>query len=475
MNGTHPLVTDYLDRLSTLLDDLDPGDRAEILDGVREHLDAALASHAAAGDDGVRAVLDELGTPDDVAREAHADLPARTEGATPDVTLGAAPRRRGRWLVSALAALGLFAMLVVVPWQRPAPGPVEPPVFPSALYPYSWWNGPLSTARIDAATALFDVSQDDILLDAQAVLLGTDGASYRELDLARRLGSSPDLGNPAPSALSPDGTFVVIGNSAGTGTIRVLTLRDGARRTVEVGEDRTAHPLAIGDDGRTVLFGTRSGPHVNPRTTDLRLTRLDLKTGEMTEYPNLAVEAAALSPDGSRMVVRTAGPTHLRLVDADGGPETVIPGLGFNTRVSSGAWAPDGSRFAVVSGGELAIVDPERPSSPRRLGLGDSLGATAIGWRDESTVLLRVDRPGGSYLAWADAATGAVEPFSHYRASTNDTSIYALEVARDLIPSWNVEHGLEADRGGLPIAVAAGISLAVGLLIWLLYPRRRTD
>ena len=49
-----------------------------------------------------------------------------------------------------------------------------------------------------------------------------------------------------------------------------------------------------------------------------------------------------------------------------------------------------------------------------------------------------------------------------------------MEVARDLIPSWNVEHGLEADRGGLPIAVAAGISLAVGLLIWLLYPRRRT-
>lgn len=71
MNTTqHPLVNRYLDDLARLLDQLPPGDRAEVLAGVQEHIEAGLAARGLATDEDVAAVLTELGPPDAVAREA---------------------------------------------------------------------------------------------------------------------------------------------------------------------------------------------------------------------------------------------------------------------------------------------------------------------------------------------------------------------------------------------------------------------
>ena len=70
---THPLVGSYLHDLELLLHGVDPGERAEVLAGVREHLDGSLAPGA--DDASVRAVLAELGPPQAIADEAYAGRP----------------------------------------------------------------------------------------------------------------------------------------------------------------------------------------------------------------------------------------------------------------------------------------------------------------------------------------------------------------------------------------------------------------
>lgn len=70
----HPLVSAYLRDLELLLHGVEPGERAEVLGGVREHLDASLVPGAT--DDDVRAVLAELGSSQSVADEAYAGRPA---------------------------------------------------------------------------------------------------------------------------------------------------------------------------------------------------------------------------------------------------------------------------------------------------------------------------------------------------------------------------------------------------------------
>lgn len=65
------LVTGYLDDLARMLDGADPDVRAEVLGGVREHVDAALGSLGRpATEPDVWRVLGELGPPEAVAQEA---------------------------------------------------------------------------------------------------------------------------------------------------------------------------------------------------------------------------------------------------------------------------------------------------------------------------------------------------------------------------------------------------------------------
>ena len=71
---THPLVNSYLRDLELLLHGIEPGERAEVLAGVREHLEGSLAPGA--DDASVRAALDELGPPQAIADEAYAGRPA---------------------------------------------------------------------------------------------------------------------------------------------------------------------------------------------------------------------------------------------------------------------------------------------------------------------------------------------------------------------------------------------------------------
>lgn len=104
---THPLVDAYLRDLELLLHGVEPGERAEVLAGVREHLDGRLAPDA--DDTSVRAALSELGPPQAIADEAYAGQspPAGSADAGSDFD-----RPTRRWV--AATAGGLLALCLVV-------------------------------------------------------------------------------------------------------------------------------------------------------------------------------------------------------------------------------------------------------------------------------------------------------------------------------------------------------------------------
>lgn len=108
---THPLVTAYLEELEHLLSGIDPAERAEVIAGVREHLEGALPGQGTASDTEVRAALAELGPAQAVADEAYADRPAPTPPAAARV--GALSRPWVPVVVAVLSALGVLAVLLV--------------------------------------------------------------------------------------------------------------------------------------------------------------------------------------------------------------------------------------------------------------------------------------------------------------------------------------------------------------------------
>lgn len=402
---------------------------------------------------------------------------------------------RRRWrpsvvgLVVAAAVLAALYGSELVPGRR-ASAAVGDPVFPTTIAPYSWFTGMLSTHRLDAASLLYENGYGVESLDTpQAVLLGTDGSTYRRLGEAEASSVAADQRDPATAVLSPEGTFVVIGSSAPTGTVVVVTLSDGHRREVPTQSGRATVPLAIGADGRSVLLAT-SGATINRygSENDLGLARLDLATGAVRGYPTIThVEGAALSPDGSRLAVAGHGVT--RVLDTTTGavrmsfrnPDVVV--------LDGDAWSPDGRRLALVGqtgavadgdGESLVVVDVSgaKPVERRHpLGAG-AYGAAAIGWRDDATVLVHAQTDGEdntSAMRWVDAATGAQTSFATYRSDVlTGAAMGGVDAARTLVTTWRVADR-PVDRGPWPLPFGIGAAVLAGLmglaLTVLLLPR----
>jgi len=109
---THPLIAAYLAELERLLGDIDPGERAEVMSGVREHLDSALGNIPGVGDDEVRDALAELGPPQLVADEAYTGRRSTTA-----VAPAGGPVLGHPWVpvvVAVLTAIGLLVTVLVV-------------------------------------------------------------------------------------------------------------------------------------------------------------------------------------------------------------------------------------------------------------------------------------------------------------------------------------------------------------------------
>jgi HAAS len=94
MPDTHrqPLVADYLSRLDAAAHRLPADQHAELVDGIREHLDSALAGVDPTNEAQVRAVLDRLGAPEEIVAAAIEGGPGATAGGLPSWSAaGSAP------------------------------------------------------------------------------------------------------------------------------------------------------------------------------------------------------------------------------------------------------------------------------------------------------------------------------------------------------------------------------------------------
>ena len=105
---THPLVAAYLEELDGLLAGIEPRERADVMLGVREHLDGALGATGGT-DQEVREALAELGPPQLVANEAYAGRQPAT-AATP----GPTPVMARSWVPVVVAVLTAVALLMAV-------------------------------------------------------------------------------------------------------------------------------------------------------------------------------------------------------------------------------------------------------------------------------------------------------------------------------------------------------------------------
>ena len=115
MPDTHrqPLVADYLRRLDAAAYPLPADQRAELGDGIREHLDSALAGVDPTNEAQVRAVLDRLGAPEEIVAAAVEGEPpswsGRTAGGAQALPAQAPPAQHG----SGLGVREIFAVILL--------------------------------------------------------------------------------------------------------------------------------------------------------------------------------------------------------------------------------------------------------------------------------------------------------------------------------------------------------------------------
>jgi len=391
-------------------------------------------------------------------------------------------RTSRRSLIPAITVAVVLILVVVIQAavaSNAKPG-VARPVFPREVAAYSWWTGMLSSSSVNAATMVYQNGAGVEFLDSpQAVLLGADGGAYRRLDAAESLAIPADQGDPASSVLSADGRFVVVGKADGGGGVEVATLRGNERRSILVGDGLSVIPLSITADGRSALILTSEtslspllDSHFKPHGA---LSLLDLETGTARKYADLTdVSAAALSPNGTSIVADTG--TGLAVVDAVTGKVADIRLSADAGQLDGDAWSPDGRRFALLGGSILRIVDVTTAEPVEEaVTLQGVASGSAIGWRDTSTVLVHTraeDDTNKSEFSWVDVESGAREPFASYAPDFTGASLIAPDVARGLVPLWRVDDR-EADRGPPPLLLTIPLAVLVGLVAWIVTPRRR--
>jgi hypothetical protein len=350
------------------------------------------------------------------------------------------------------------------------------PAFPEEVASYAWWTPPLSGGEIAAAVMLYQNGYGVEFLDnPQAVLLASDGSTYRRHSTSESLAGPADQGDPAESVLSPDGATIVTAGLLGTGVVTVTSLTTGATTEVAVGDGLNAIPVSMNDAGSVLLLTSEA--EMSPLLDmDFRLhgdlVRLDLPSGEVVPYPGLTdVSAAALSPDGSRFAADTAA--GFVVADVDGSNRLDVALTGRDAFLDGDAWSPDNRRLALFGGGSgLILVDVGTEPVITTVPVEPGMVGSVVGWRDAGTVLLHSSDMSGSNtsaFSWVDVTSGSRDTFSSYTPDATGAALGGVDVARDLVPSLDVRP-LPVDRGWAPTVLALVVAVGVGLLAWRWLP-----
>ncbi|GAA1848451.1 hypothetical protein ACFQZV_08185 [Microbacterium koreense] len=387
-------------------------------------------------------------------------------------------RKGARSFVPAVIVGVLVAAWFVVPaavtWVQP---PAEGTTFPAQVAEYSLAVDPLAAGDVTTATMIY---QNGLGVESgdtpQAIVLADDGVTYRRLVAAEQRGVTADQGDPAAFALSPDGTFAVLGSGEIPGSVPVVTFADADIDEFVIDAERYAAPVGLSADGLRAALVTSDRPLSRYESRDLRLSGdlVVLDFSSVTTEPievDGTVNAAALSPAGDLVLIDSS--TGVVLHDRETG-ETRPVDVPAGAIVDGDAFSPDGTSFAVVSGSTLHIgaVDAEAVEA---LPLEGFAFASAIGWRGEDAVLVHGtsgEDGNRSLFAWVDTASGAVEPMSTYEPGPANAALARPDIARDLAAMWSVADR-RAQRGIVEPLLGLAAGLAVGVVAWFLTPRRR--
>lgn len=174
-------ITAYLDDLGRMLAHVDPAERADVLGGVREHLDASLAELGhEPSDQEVAAILAQLGTPEDVARAAS--VPGAPRTPLPDAVAPSPRALTGTWVapvVFGLALVGILGAPLVVPgmlWLVAAVLLGSSPLWTVSEKVWGIVSGFLAgAALLGAASVFLFVSSTCVTTSAVTMLEGSDG------------------------------------------------------------------------------------------------------------------------------------------------------------------------------------------------------------------------------------------------------------------------------------------------------------
>lgn len=386
------------------------------------------------------------------------------------------PRRAA--LLTALVVLGLGGATTAVPALTGGEDGDAVSV-PARLPGYSYLTGQLGAAPPGRVLAVYQQGFGVELFDfPQALVVGADGASARQVRTAMRRGAPDTQGDAAPMSVSPDGTRLAVGDwdagdvsgeettpALGEADMAVVDVATGDVRTVALPDATAVLPLAWSADSARLAYVSPTGP-VGPYARAGRpgqLLVLDVGTGRAAPVAGVDdAVSAAFSPDGLLAVqreggaieVREPGGDLLRTVEAPRS-ELLAPGTG---------WSPDGRLLALQGAGGVSFLSASDDASadvpaPVR---ADVL----LAWRSPDQVLLQ--DVGASSTATsvdftvsrADLATGEVTPWTRVPTSGGNYAVHDLQLATGLVQrAQPVAAAPFADRGRPSWLVLAAIWL----------------
>ncbi|MEU8076504.1 hypothetical protein AB0B31_13750 [Catellatospora citrea] len=396
------------------------------------------------------------------------------------------PRRWPRLLAPVAVAVAVIAAVVLAPVLRGGDGATGPaaadaaPVLPQEFGAMSLLTASLSEAPLGrpGIAVLRQRVIGSFFGLAQAVVVGSDGRTYRRIDLAEERGATEADGewSPAEALLSPDGRRVAIGDRRGGATeIPVLDLVTGQRRDYPLPAPTAYDLQAWSPDGRRLALALEdTAERVADRfqgTDGYPLALLDLDTGTLTTVPDVVfdpLDSVRFSTEG-RLGVPTvqdrgssAPTTWLTVVEPTG---AVTATMRIPENSIFGGWTPAGDPMLFSGTGEAVgvqvvrladgtDVQPPVPVPGER--------AWLLGWRSPTVLLARIEDLG---VVSVDLASGSVDVLSTFDTGLLTHSTGA-SFAERLVTVAAVEPVSPA-RGPWPgwaITTLAVLALAVGAL-----------
>lgn len=432
------------------------------------------------------------------------------------------PLTTRRWWPTVVGATVLGVALIValfpVGWGTPPTTQTgRPASIPSRLAGYSYLTGGVASSPPGRALALFQHGFGVEFMDfPQAVVLGADADVYRRVGVAEARGGAETQGDPGPMVLSPDGTFVAVGDySTRRRDLVLVNLNTGGDESFPVVGGRSIIPLAWSPDSRRMAYLStpeQVDPYSGYATTG-NVGILDVDTGESRLVPDVAnARAVAFSPDGTELAIHRIPPDDFSRENLEGMPllgggqidivgandqllrEIVLPADQYLN--GPNAWSPDGALLATgvqswgcqqLDGGwdesewlncldaaeGLFFVDATGhggavPAPLRATVVGAD---EVLGWMNADELLVFDDVEGSEDVDGASGRVFWVSAVSLDGASSRplmtirDVDSYGVggfHVASGLLRGMEVREPGDVDRGPWPTALRVGVAVLCG-------------